>query len=362
MPGSNPISGPKKALVIRYGAYGDAVVATPVLRLLKEDGYRVTLNCSEYSADVYKHNPNVDEFIVHITNSVPNVELDKHWTKLAEGYDKVINLSESVEKTLLKMEGHPDFKWSKEERHETCNVNYYDRTLELAGYAGCEGTLPELFFSREEEKWASLLRHQYKNRFLILWSLSGSSFHKVYHRADEVARGFLERHKDAVTFTVGGDLERLLEWDHPSNRKRCNQWPIRKSLIMTKYADLVVGTETGVLNASACYDTPKIVMLSHSSEENLTKHWKNCTSLYSNAPCYPCHQLHYTLESCPLESISEAPSVGYSSKEIKFRTKEKYPACMALLNPDKLRNAIEERYQEWRSKWQPLQPRQLQLS
>jgi hypothetical protein len=45
---------------------------------------------------------------------------------------------------------------------------------------------------------------------------------------------------------------------------------------------------------------PKIVTLSHSSVENLTKHWKNCTNLTPKAtPCYPCHQLHYGSEFCP---------------------------------------------------------------
>lgn len=36
-------------------------------------------------------------------------------------------------------------------------------------------------------------------------------------------------------------------------------------------------------------------MLSHSSAENLTKHWLNTTTLEPNcekAPCFPCHRLH----------------------------------------------------------------------
>lgn len=359
---SDNIGSPRKALVIRYGAFGDAVMITPVLRLLKEEGYEITLNCSEYCRSVFDSNPNIDHFIVHTTNSIPNNQLDKYWEEMGKGYDRVINLSESIERTLLKMEGDAEFKWSHEKRHSECNVNYYDRTLELSGFKQ-RGVLPELHWSREEETWAQKLRWQYRSRFLILWSLSGSSFHKVYHAADEVARRFLDNHSDAVTITVGGDMERLLEWDHPSTRKKCGVWSIRKSMIMTKYANLVVGTETGIMNASACYDTPKVIMLSHSSEENLTKYWKNCTALHSNVPCYPCHQLHYTLGSCPLEKISDETPLQFTNDKIKFRTREEYPACMAKLNPIELYDVLEEYYDIWKGgvQWRPQHsPLQLQ--
>ncbi|MHC4316725.1 MAG: methyltransferase domain-containing protein, partial [Planctomycetota bacterium] len=54
----------KEALVIRYGAIGDAIWATPLLRQLKKEGYYIVYNCTPYSAQVLKENPNIDEFLL----------------------------------------------------------------------------------------------------------------------------------------------------------------------------------------------------------------------------------------------------------------------------------------------------------
>jgi ADP-heptose:LPS heptosyltransferase len=333
-------------------------MVTPVLRLLKEEGWHITLNCSEYSKAVYENNPFIDEYIVHKTDSVPNTQLGSYWAELGKKFDRVINLSESIERSLLKEERDESYHWPKEKLHNLCNINYYDRTLGLSGFGNLKGVRPELYWSSDEETWAKKVRDQYRNRFIILWSLSGSAFHKVYHAADQVATKFLNLHSDAITFTVGGDIERLLEWQHSQNRRRCGMWSIRKSMIMTKYADVVVGSETGVMNASSCYDTPKIVLLSHSSEENLTKHWTNCKTLHSNVPCYPCHQLHYTLESCPLTPISSETPEVFKTEKLTFKTKESYPACMANLSPKLLYNALEDTYNCWKRsrKWQHQTP------
>jgi ADP-heptose:LPS heptosyltransferase len=76
--------------------------------------------------------------------------------------------------------------------------------------------------------------------------------------------------------------------------KKSGEWSIRQTLAFIDQADLLVGPETGVMNAAGLHPVKKIVTLSHSSPENLTKHWVNCTSLTpKNTPCYPCHQLHY---------------------------------------------------------------------
>jgi len=344
----------KKVLVIRYGAFGDAIMVTPLLRLLKEDGFHITLNCSEYSRQIYNNNPFVDEFKIHVTDSVPNEKLGEYWEELGKGFDKVVNLSGSIEAGLLKAEGSPEFNWSHERRHAECNVNYYDRTLEIGGYGHIKGRNGELYFTEEEEKWAR--DNTFKGKFNILWSLSGSSMHKVYHRAEYAALRLLNKYRDVRTTTVGDDICHLLEWEHKQARMASGKWSIRQSLVMVKHSDLVVGTETGILNAAGCYDVPKVLLLSHSSEENLSKNWKNCVSLHSNPPCHPCHQIHYTLNSCPLKVVIE-PDLAIPGSLITA----KYPVCMADLKEDDLFEAIEKVYLNWKEKtWQPLQPQLVQ--
>jgi hypothetical protein len=37
---------------------------------------------------------------------------------------------------------------------------------------------------------------------------------------------------------------------------------------------------------------PKVVLLSHSSNENLTRDWVNAAALEANVACHPCHRIH----------------------------------------------------------------------
>lgn len=308
---------------------GDMIMVTPLLRLLKEDGYHVTLNCNKRGESVIKHDPNIDKIIIH-DEKIPNEKLGEHWAELGKGYDRVINLSESIEKGLLAVEGSPEFHWPHLKRHTHYNVNYYDRTLELGGYGHIKGLNGELHFSPAEERIIADVRKKYIGKFKVLWSLSGSAQHKTFPYSPYAANAFLNKHPNAVIITVGDDICRIIEWDHPRVVKRSGQWSIRKSMLMTKYADLVISAETGIANAAGCYDTPKIILLSHSSEENLTKYWKNCINIKAEVPCQPCHQIHYSEESCPINGQTV-----------------KGPVCMTELMPGTLMEAMNTVYERW---------------
>lgn len=315
----------KKCLIIRLGAYGDSIIMTPLLKTLKEDGYHVTANVNEQAKTILIHDPHIDAWLDHKTDSVALEDLPAHWEKISEGFDKVVNLSGSIEQKLLKVEGSEEYNWPKEKRHEECNINYYDYTLELGGYGDIKGQRGELYFTKSEHKWAKKEIGKCKGKFTILWALSGSSFHKTYPYTEHVACEFLDRHPDSIVFTVGESLCQVLEWEHPRTKCKSGKWSIRQAFLMTKYVDLVIGTETGVMNAAGCFNTPKIILLSHSSHENITKHWINAYSIHAKTTCYPCHQLHYTRESCPVDAAG-------------------IPVCTAKLDPQKILMLMETVY------------------
>lgn len=298
----------KSALVVRYGALGDAVMSTPVVRQLKKEGYYVVYNCSDYSAQVLKENPNIDEFLLQAKDVIPNEQLGEYWAAIGKDFDRVINLSGTVEDGLLKVQGKPEFDWSHRKRHKECNKNYIDYTMEVAGYPEMKGEKTELFFTEQEQNLARIFLDNHKDRFLIIWAMSGSSMHKVYPWAEYVAGEIWKNQGNEVCIvTVGDDAARILEWTMPHTLPRCGVFTVRQSMLMTKYANLVIGPETGIMNAAGCYDTPKIVLLSHSSEENLTKYWQNVTSLHpENCPCHPCHKLIY-VDTCPKGKIAGRP-------------------------------------------------------
>jgi len=325
----------KECLIIRYGALGDALWTTPVLRQLKKEGYYVVYNCTDYSAQVLRENPNIDEFLIQERGAIPDNELEDYWAEISKGFDRVINFTRSVEGALLVREGEDAFNWSHNKRHTECNVNYMDRTMEVAGYPKLKGQSPELFFSKDEEALAQMFKANLKDKFVILWSLAGSAFHKAYPWSPYVAGELKQKHgDDIVIITVGDEMSKVIEWSMPNTANKAGVLTVRQSMILTKYVDLVVGAETGILNAASCFDTPKIVLLSHSSEENLTKYWRNCTALRAtDCNCYPCHKLIYTsyaTTTCPR-----------GKKDVAVR-------CMENLHPKQVYEQIHKYYERWR--------------
>jgi len=284
--------------------------------LFKEQGYRVCVNVSERGKEILESDPNVDELLVQETDQVPNDRLTPYWERLEKCFDKFVQLSESIEGSLLLtpereeeirgervlVESSKDYNLSKEEIHEKYNVNYMERTHDIAGLP--YKFLPKFYPTLEEKKHARRQRKKIKSKYVILWALSGSSVHKVYPWTDAVMSRILMDRKDLSFVTVGDGLCELLEVGWEDEKRvvtKSGKWSVRETLAFLDVCDVVVGPETGVLNAASTLDCHKTVMLSHSSHENLSKHWKNTTALgpedYPDY-CFPCHKMHYGFSTC----------------------------------------------------------------
>jgi len=320
----------KKVLVIRLGAIGDLIMITPLLKCLKQDGYYVTVNVQGYSKCVLEQNPNIDEFLIH-DPKIENQDLEKHWEEISKGYDKVINLSGSIEGSLLKKATGRN-RLDDITRKRLDKINYVEETLRIGGYGHKNGCDTELFFTEKEERFAKSFRKRFSKCFLIVWVLSGSSTHKSWPYTEYVASDLFNKHDDIVIVTVGDKHCQLLEWKHKKTVNRAGRSHIRKTMILTKYADLVIGPETGILWASACFDTPKILFQSHSTCENTCKYWRNHHCISSDVECQPCHQLHYSNETCELDE-----NIGT-------------PLCMTKLDAKKVYDKIENIYLNWMEK------------
>jgi ADP-heptose:LPS heptosyltransferase len=151
-----------------------------------------------------------------------------------------------------------------------------------------------------EVKWAEKEKKKMGNT-VVLWTLAGSSVHKTWPWMDNIIAAIMLE-TDWHVVLVGDEMCQILEagWEkEPRVHRRSGKWNIRQTLSFLGVCDLIVGPETGVMNAAGMLNTPKIVTLSHSTDENLTKHWINTTALVpDNTRCYPCHMLHYSFEHC----------------------------------------------------------------
>lgn len=298
----------KTICLARFGAYGDLMQASSVFAGLKKQGWHVTLMCSPPGSDIVLHDPNIDAFIYQDRDQVPNAALGDYWAHWAKKFDRFLNLSESVEGTFLAMSGRIQHEWPPAVRHKMMNVNYMQFQHELAGVPD---VLNIRFFATEEEKrWAKEERAKL-GKTVLLWQLAGSSrMHKSYPYLDEIVARLMISYPDVHVVLTGGPECESLEagWEkEPRVHRRSGVWSIRQTLAFLDECDVVVGAETGVLNAAACLKMPKIVFLSHSTRNNLTRDWTNTISLASDHTVCPgrgnneapaCHQLHYDFTYC----------------------------------------------------------------
>lgn len=349
----NP-DGRERCLVIRYGAIGDAIQTTSIFRALAER-YHLTVNTTPLGEEVMRGNPHVAEWLVQDVDQVPNHLLPGYWERLAERYDVIINLSGSIEDGLLP---HPErsvsYNWPDEARRRVFGrVNYLERLHDIA-------CVPHEFDQRfypgddlvEAQRELRQIRGP-QRRPVVLWALSGSGVHKSWPYVHQAVYGLMTYTDAAVVFVgdsgctdledmVGQHLIEMAGEDpaalddqprealqvamdrlHPGRiHFRSGAWALRHSLTMATLADVVIGPETGIVNASGMEDNATIVFLSHSSAENLVKHWRNVTALIGATPCYPCHRLHFGWSSCNRDEATGAA------------------ACAAMISPQRVVEAV----------------------
>ena len=296
----------KSVCLCRFGGFGDMIQTANLFQELKRQGFHITVMTTPNGKNIIRDDPHVDAWFILGTDQVPNHELGDFWRCIAKRYTRFVNLSESVEGTFLAMPGRANHAWPQEVRHKRMNENYLEFASELSGIPYTS----EAFFYPTPEETARAKDRLLAGGLNVVFALAGSSVHKFYPHQDAVIARILLEKPECRIFLVGDEACKILEvgWEKES-RVVClsGEMGIRDTLTLAKVADVVIGCETGVLNAVAFEDNRKICLLSHSSHENLTKHWKNTAALApAKLPCYPCHRLHYSSEFCHTDATTGA--------------------------------------------------------
>jgi ADP-heptose:LPS heptosyltransferase/predicted SAM-dependent methyltransferase len=306
--------------IVRYGAFGDLLQASSVFAGLKAQGHHVTLYTSPPGDEVVRNDPNIDAFYLQDKDQVPNPLLGEFWAHEAKKYDKWVNLSESVEGSLLALPGRTYHHWPPALRHRMMNHNYLEMQHDIAGVKHAPAV--HFYASSEEKMWAHKQRGR-MGEFVIAWALAGSSVHKTHDGLDSLIASLMLDFPQVEVVLMGGEAAKILEqgWEKEKRvHRKCGEWSIRQSLAFMAEVDCAVGPETGLMNAASEFDYPKIVLLSHSTHENLTRDWVNVHPIASEHTVCPgrgnneapaCHQLHYGWEHC-----KKADSVAQCQKDI----------------------------------------------
>jgi ADP-heptose:LPS heptosyltransferase len=338
----------KTCCISRFGGFGDMLQMSNILPELKRQGYTITINTTPAGQEILKNDPHIDDWLILDPDLVPNHELPAFWEALARRFDKFVQLSESVEGTLLAMPGRANHMWPQGVRQVVLNKNYLEWTSFLAElpylsearfYATPEeagkaqGFLTSIALARKPQEL--MIGMPNPKVFTIMWALAGSSVHKFSPHMDAVIARVLLEMPEAVIILAGDEACQILEcgWElEPRVYRESGKQTIRETLALAQRMDLVLGPETGVLNAVAFEPEPaKIVMLSHSSVENLTKHWDNTISLTpAGTSCYPCHMLHYGKSYCSTDATTGAAQ------------------CQVDITPGAIFDAIKAVYDDWK--------------
>lgn len=314
--------------IVRYGAFGDLIQASSVFAALKAEGYHITLYTSPPGDEIVKHDPNIDAFYIQDKDQVPNHLLGEYWAYHQAKYDKWVNLSESVEGSFLALPGRTMHFWPPALRHSMLDRNYLEVQHAIAGvkYA------PKMHFyaSIEEKAWARKQRAK-MGEFVIGYALAGSSVHKTWGGLDNVLAAIMLDFPQVQVVLMGNEAGQLLErgWEKESRiHRRSGKWSIRESLAFMDVVDMAIGPETGVMNAAAQLPYPKVVFLSHSTHENLTRDWVNVHPLISKSTTCPgrgvneapaCHQLHYGWQHCKDDGNGLAQCMADITPEQAYR-------------------------------------------
>jgi ADP-heptose:LPS heptosyltransferase len=308
--------------VARFGGIGDDLIAASVLRPLKRLGYKIDMITGEGNHVLYLNNPFVDKLSVKASGDIPEGEEWQKWFSARAGeYDIFVHLSHSCEVQHALFPKQTQFWLPVEYRRKICAGSYLETVHDIAGVAYEFGPL---FFPTDEERKRAIETKKKLGEKVIGWVISGSRIDKIYpESALAIAR--IIRELDMPVMVVGASsekentyaktIEEVVELQNGSKKGLYEavttknyddagaefNWPIRRSLTQLQYCDIVISSDTGLAWGVAFESMPKVIMVSHASPENITKHWPGTITLHADpdrVPCSPCHRLHENPSTC----------------------------------------------------------------
>jgi FkbM family methyltransferase len=306
------------ACVVRLGAVGDNLIASSVLPYLREQHGKMEVICADPYHVIFENNPHIDKLTVKKqgTPGGDGMAFQNYWLDRADDYEFFVHLSHTCEGLRAIAASQTAFYWPAEARRKLFGQSYLETVGDIAGVP-YDRLAPDFYPTESEIENAQEIKRSIGGRY-IAWVLSGSRWDKLWpHTMVAIARIIKEFRWPVIMTGVPGKDHELAVLIVEHVRKANGEidglhlamstdaanpaWPIRRVLTQVQQADVVVTPDTGPAWAVAMHDMPKIVMLGHAGLDSITKHWRNTITLHADpaeVPCWPCHLLHDSKESC----------------------------------------------------------------
>jgi len=328
-----------RALVIRYGAYGDLLVALPFIEEMKrrfdytqletgDRGYEL-LGCHPALTTISVFNPAVlgkDK-----ATDAANVRV----SGLVDGgsWDYTINLWQTLEVACIAEEWQEEFFWPRERRQAHFgNKVFVEQPFIKAGIPiPKEFRSGTIYFDTQTILWMQRWKQIHANSFNVVIVVSGSTCQKVPMGLKDVARRITDEYPDAKIFLVGDKPSgwmptpidpKDLQFDFGKKNvcKMVGKTPYMQAMAMVKMADYVIGPVSSLLHGAGIFGTPKTMICTDCSVVQACKYHHNDFSVQAQAPCCPCHRAIYNTKYCLTEKtpFGELPmcNVHYDSERI----------------------------------------------
>lgn len=328
----------RKVFVLRYGAYGDLLYILPVIGRLHAAGDEIYLHTGNRGIEIFIHDPRIAEKQFH----EPLTEKPEHTGNVLKTLlekvqpDVFLNLSETIETLIIPRKGDPMFDWTIEHRRAmNAGLSFYDYPMMIAELPRMKGECGTMAFTDREALWVETWRKSHRNDFVVLMCLAGSTFQKRFPQQREIAQYIIDCYPDAHLYLTADKetLERFPGIDGRGRSYVMKGAPFRQALLMARYADYVIGPETGLLVGAGMWGTPKTMLCTTSSVHQCTDGHRKDLSLQAEISCSPCMRAIYEEGDCyiPLHQ-------GATLCNFKFDT-------------EKIKRGIEHVYQTMRYRW-----------
>ena len=263
----------QKLLLTGFRAYGDWVYASAVLPYLFEK-YDVYCDMNIKGDDLFWDDPRFKQKAIFVFENEPPEKFgelaEARLQKMREQVkpDIEINLNGSLEGACIARREQSEYHLSLGDRRVVFGSNaFYDAIFKRCGMETPNPlNLEGLWFPPDLIAWAEGWRKKNEDKFVMIIPIKGSSIHKHFRNWKEVVLRILDTYQDAVIYLCGDDKKLIGDFEHPRVRDLFYpRLPFKQTVLMTKYADMVVGPETGVMAAAGMWGTPKVMMCSASS-------------------------------------------------------------------------------------------------
>jgi len=328
-------------LLIGYRAFGDWIYAAPVLPYLFEK-YRVHFDTCWKVYQLIHNDPRFEKVTVF---EMEKYKPEDQYQKAAERWeylekelkpDRVINLWRTLETECMAENYMEEFYLPVAQRQKI----FKDKNFYEAVFKRCEIEMPanpkldELYYDEKEYEWGEKWRKKHENDFVVIIPLAGSCPSKVYPDMEKLSLRILDTYPNAYIYLVGDPSLKGNAWEHERIYHAFEGFPIKQIFLMTKYADMVIGPETGTMVAAGMWGTPKVQLCTLSSPYQCFKYQKNDYSMQADIECSPCHRAVYNYHDCE--------NMVYAGEE--NGKKLYYPACVYKFDMEKILAIVEYVY------------------